>query len=80
MPHHLTVADSGTEVPLTLWFKRDKRKTTVEKVDSFLQGMTFKVYKATGELQVLSVYLDDDGAICLDVEEMFAPSAVAVNH
>ena len=68
-----------TDPVVTLRFKRDKRHATVAKVEEFLHGLTFRVHKRTCELQVLSVYLDDDGAICIDVEEMFATSA-AVNH
>jgi hypothetical protein len=59
----------------------DKHKTTMHKVDAFLQGLEFRVFRDFGlEMEVLSVYLDDDGAICIDVQEKSTPTAAAVNH
>jgi hypothetical protein len=46
----------------------DKRETTAQKVNTFLGNLEVRVFDSLKEYTVLSVYLDDDGAICVDVE------------
>jgi hypothetical protein len=40
----------------------------VQKVNTFLGNLEVRVFDSLKEYTVLSVYLDDDGAICVDVE------------
>lgn len=48
--------------------KTNKRETTTQKVDAFLGNLEVRVFDKVKEYTVLSVYLDDSGAICVDVE------------
>jgi hypothetical protein len=53
--------------------KHNKQETSVQKINNFFGNLNIRVFDHVKEFTVLSVYLDDDGALCIDVESQIHP-------
>jgi hypothetical protein len=62
------LSDNIIHLPKSSIGVKPKQGITVQKVENFLSNLQVRVFDKTSELTVLSVYLDDDGVVCVDVE------------
>lgn len=60
--------------------RNTRTQVTPQKVESFLSKLDIRVFNEEGELAVLSIYLDDDGSICVDVDKKVLAKAKVGAH
>lgn len=60
--------------------RNTRTQVTPQKVMNFLNKLDIRVFNEEGELDVLSVYLDCAGSICVDVDKKVPAKAKVGAH